>query len=129
MGMGMAVEILDQSHAVRRCVAQLGLDSDAVALDSPEALAAALRRAASFLCPAGPARLITAVERTVLELIDSGDGIREDLEKVLEAMIGYGDLLELRVRDESRGTGNRLYLGPPAFVRRESGSFLAWNPS
>lgn len=120
----MAIEILDQIHAARLCVDQLGLDGDAVGLDSPEALAASLRRAASFLCPTGPGRLITAVEKTVGELVDPGDGMRAELETVLEAIIGYGDLLELRVRDDSQGTGNQLFLGPPGFVRRQSGSFL-----
>lgn len=124
MGLGVAIEILDQIHAARLCVDQLGLDGDAVALDSPEALAAALRRAASFLCPTGPGRLITAVEKTVRELVDPGDGMRAELETVLDAIIGYGDLLELRVRDESQGTGDQLYLGPPGFVGRQSGSFL-----
>jgi hypothetical protein len=120
----VGVETLDRLQAAERCVEQLGLDPNAVELTSAEALAAALRRAASFLCPTGPARLLSAVERTVLELVDAGDGFREQLGNVLETMVGYGDLLELPARDDAQAPSQQLYLGPPAFVRRASGSFL-----
>lgn len=124
MGMGMAVESLSRIQAAQRCVERLGLDGEAVDLSAPEALAGALRRAASFNCPTTPGRLIGAVEKTALELVDDRDLLRDQLADLLEAMIGYGDLLEFRGRDESLGTGIQLYLGPPAFVRRQSGSFL-----
>jgi hypothetical protein len=124
MGMGMGVESLSRIQAAQRCVEHLGLDGEAVDLNSPEALAGALRRAASFSCPTTPSRLIGAVEKTARELVDDHDALREQLAALLEAMIGYGDLLEFRGRDEGLGTGIELYLGPPAFVRRQSGSFL-----
>ena len=122
--MGMAVEPLDRFAAGRRCVQQLGLDTTAASLDSPEALAASLRRAASFMCPVGPGRLIRTVEAATLGLIEGGDGLRERLASVLDALIGYGDLVELPGRNAPDGPQKHLYLGPPAFVRRASGSFL-----
>lgn len=120
----MAVEALDRLEAARRCVRQFGLDSETVDLDSPEALAASLRRAASFLCPVGPARLVRTVETATLSLTDGDDDLRERLLSLLEAMIGHGDLVELPGRDQTAVPQKQLYLGLPAFVRRASGSYL-----
>jgi hypothetical protein len=102
----------------------LGLGDVGVDLFSTESMAASLRRAASLLCPATPGGIV----RSVLEVLAGLPGYRDDetkgqLETVLEALVGYGDLLELPAEDPD-SIGLRIYLGPPSFVRRSSGSCL-----
>jgi len=120
----MRIQTLDHRRVAEKAVEQLGLEPDTFSVDSAEALAAALRRAASFLCPTGPMRLIAAVETTILELLDPADALRDQLTSILDTLVGYGDLLELPGRGEERTPTKQLYLAPPAFIRRTSGQFL-----
>jgi hypothetical protein len=50
------------------------------------------------------------------------------IDRTLEAVVGYGDLLEVRLSGAdafvARGHGPLLYLAPPAIVLRQSGSLL-----
>jgi hypothetical protein len=101
----------------------LGLSDVGIDILSTEALAASLRRAASFLCPATPGRLVRSVLEVLEVLSGYGDDTKARLETVLEALIGYGDLLELPT-DMDDSPGPRIFLGAPAFVRRTSGSCL-----
>jgi hypothetical protein len=119
----MEVTRLSASQVSDSAVRSLGLDEAGVDLLSTEAMAASLRRAASFLCPATPGHLV----RSVIEVLEGLPGYAEDtrsqLESLIDALIGYGDLLELTADiEESRGP--RIFLGAPAFVRRRSGSCL-----
>ncbi len=112
---------LTAETAASAAVETLGLDSSAVDLTSTEALAASLRRAASFMCPTSPGRLIDAVHGAVQPL--SGACIsRTDIAEILEQIVGAGDLLELR-HDNGRST-RLLYLAPPSFIEHQPGHFL-----
>ena len=109
----MMLSELTAETAASAAVETLGLDSSAVDLTSTEALAASLRRAASFMCPTSPGRLIDAVHGAVQPL--SGACIsRTDIAEILEQIVGAGDLLELR-HDNGRST-RLLYLAPPSFI-------------
>lgn len=119
--MGLTTVTPEQVNSV--AVAALDLDDDAVDLFSAEALAASLRRAASFLCPTTPAALARAVEDAVARLPGVPADLREQLETLLGALISYGDLLELQLDADVR-TRRHLFLGPPAFVQRASGACL-----
>ena len=99
----------------------LGLEAAGADLFSPEGLAAQLRRAASFLCPATPGELTRAVLEVLAGLPGYSAETATQLEAGLDALVAYGDLLELRTSD---GTSRRLFLGPPSFVRRTSGTCL-----
>jgi hypothetical protein len=55
-----------------------------VGLTSREGLAASLRRAASFMCPTSPSRLISAVLGAVRPLADEKEITREDLADLLD---------------------------------------------
>jgi hypothetical protein len=92
-------------------------------LFSTEALAASLRRAASFLCPATPGRIVRSVLEVLEGLPGCDDETKGQLEPLLDTLVGYGDLLELPSEDPE-SSGLRIYLGPPSFVRRDSGSCL-----
>jgi len=114
----------EQVHALK--VAELGLDASALDLTSPEALAAALRRAAGFLCPCAAPTLVRAVVRPLEGLASDLDAVRVLVEDTLEAMVAHGDLLE---QPEIKTDGERkdrvlLYPAPPSFVARSSGAAL-----
>ncbi len=105
-------------------VTELGLDPSAVDLTSIEAVAGALRRAASFLCPCTALTLIRAVVRPMRGLVQDLDAFKELVHETLEAMIAHGDILEHRDVEEDPGHGAAalLYAAPAGFVARESGT-------
>lgn len=118
----MGVEVITPAEAAASAVSTLGLDPDSVDVTGPEALAASLRRAASFLSPVAPRGLIRAVDDAISSMTGYTADTRAALEATLDALVAYGDLLELPVQDEVRR--RQLFLGPPAFIRRASGSCL-----
>ncbi len=119
----MDVKRLSPGQVSDSALHSLGLGDAGVDLVSTEALAASLRRAASFLCSATPGQIV----RSVVEVLEGLPGYSEDtkgqLEALLDALVGYGDLLELPA-DSVESGGLRIFLGSPAFVRRTSGSCL-----
>jgi len=108
-----------------RKVAELGLDPSAVDLRSIEALAGALRRAASVLCPCTASTLVRSVVGPLRGLVDDLAAIKDLVEDTLEAMIAHGDFLEQRdiEADQERGAA-LLYAAPPGFVSRKSGAVI-----
>lgn len=102
-------------------VGLLGLDAERVDLISSEGIAASLRRAASFMCPTSPTRLVDAVLGAVRPLRED-EVSRDDVSEVLDLLIASGDLLELR-HDSGRST-RLLYLAPPSYIERVAGEYL-----
>jgi hypothetical protein len=119
----VGVEILSPEQVSDAALGALRMGEAGVDLFSDEALAASLRRAASFLCPATRGRIV----RSVLEVLQGLDGYsaetRDQLEMLLNVLLGYGDLLELEA-DGLDVSGQRIFLGAPSFVRRSSGACL-----
>ena len=111
-------------HALK--VEELSLDPTAVDLTSVEALAGALRRAASFLCPCTAPTLIRAVVQPLRGLVDDVEAARVGVEEILEAAVAHGDILEQR--DVTPGGSDTatslLYAAPPSFVVRKSGAVI-----
>ena len=107
-------------------VAELGLDPGALDLTSVEAIAGALRRAASFLCPCTAPTLVRGVVRPLRGLVDDLATIKDLVEETLEAMIAHGDILEHRDIEGEPGYGaaSLLYAAPAGFVARESGAVI-----
>ncbi|MCC7134185.1 MAG: hypothetical protein IT352_16120 [Gemmatimonadales bacterium] len=113
----------EQVHSQK--VAELGLDAEAVDLTATESLAAALRRAAAFLCPCSRASLVRAVVQPLEDLVADLNVTKEAAETALEAIVGYGDLLEHDAAQlGGQGKGVLLYPAPPSFVLRQSGGVL-----
>jgi len=102
-------------------VETLGLDPEAVALTSTEGIAVSLRRAASFMCPTSPGRLVDAV-LGALGPLDRDDLQRDEIVQLLDQLVASGDLLELR--HESGRSTRLLYLAPPSFIERVPGTYL-----
>lgn len=105
-------------------VRHLGLDPEACDLFSVEAMAAALRRTAGFLCPCPQRSLVLAVVEPLEKLVRDRENLYEVVENTLEAMVTYGDLLEEyevgAIERSSRSS--LLYASPPSFVCRDSGA-------
>ena len=119
----MEVRRLTPDQAATSALSSLGLSEVGVDLLSSEALAASLRRAASFLCPATPGQIVRSVVEVLDGLPDYSDATQPELETLLETLVGYGDLLELSMDDLGPGRV-RLFLGAPAYVQRSSGACL-----
>lgn len=118
----MSVDSLTIQEVSARVVERLGLNPAAHDALSPEAAAAALRRAASFLCPTPPGELVDAVLDALRPLDPTESLSRDSLGALLDLLIASGDLLELR---QSRERASRLlYLGPPTFVAKVPGEYL-----
>ena len=101
---------------------ELGLDPEALDLTTPEGLAGALRRAASYLCPCSAATLVRAVVRPLRGLVPDLDKAKELVEETLEAMIAHGDVLEQpEVQGDTLSARVLLYAAPASFVVRQSG--------
>ncbi len=109
-----------------RKAAELGLDATALDLTSSEAIAAAIRRAAGFLCPCSGTTLVRAVSRPLEGLVPDAESLKENIEETLEALTAHGDLLEYRdiAAEQETHPGTLLYAAPPSFVRRKSGAIL-----
>jgi hypothetical protein len=122
----MEMRLLTPSQVHAETVAALGLDSTVLDLSSPEALAAALRRAAGFLCPCPANTLIRAVTQALYRLLEDDGDLRDMVEGMLEALVAHGDLFESRdvTPEKSLDGGVLIYTATPSFVYRESGDVL-----
>lgn len=107
-------------------VAELGLDPSAFDLTSVEAIAGALRRGASFLCPCTAPTLVRYVVQPMRGLVDDLIEIRDSVKQTLKAMMAHGDILEHRDIEGEPGyeDASLLYAAPPGFVARESGAVI-----
>lgn len=98
-----------------------------LALATPAAaeslVAQALRRAVSALAPCSRAEALRFVRQPLDGLLAVSDEWYEDL---LDALIAYGDVLEVSRQDEDAWRTGRLVLrpAPPSFVRRANGDLI-----
>lgn len=116
----MHLRSLTREEASELTTATLGVP-DELELESVPAIAESLRRAASFMCPTPPGRIVDALLGALRPLV--ADRVeRGKVSKVLDLLVASGDLLEL---SEGGGHGSRLlYLAPPSYVERAPGSYL-----
>lgn len=110
----------EQVHAQK--IRELGLDPDALDLATPEGVAGALRRVASYFCPCSAATLVRAVVLPLRGLVPDIDQAKELVVRTLEAMISHGDVLEQpEIQDGMQTACVLLYAAPASFVVRQSG--------
>jgi hypothetical protein len=117
----MKLTKLSAGDASTLAVETLGLDADGIDLTSHEGISASLRRAASFMCPTSPGRLIDAVLGAVRP-VHAEELSRDDVADALDLLVASGDLLELR--HESGRSTRLLYLAPPSYIERVPGTYL-----
>lgn len=118
----MEIVSIDRNRLVPRVIYALGLDPETIGLDSPIAIAASVRRAASFLCPTPPGALGREVNDVLSGLTEDPPEKRLDMiDSVVDALVALGDLVELPIEDRGSPPRRHLFLGPPSFVPRASG--------
>ena len=117
----MGAEVVSAEECAEVAVMTLGID-EAIDLFAPEGLAASLRRAASFLCPASARQIIDAVLDALRPLRIDGRPTRDELADLVDLLIAAGDLIELRHSGDP--PTRLLYLGPPSYVERAPGQYL-----
>ncbi len=126
--LAMELKRVTPEQVAAASVETLGLDSEIADFGTPEVIAAALRRAASFTCPASPRHLTRVVEESLRGLVPIDPAVESSESSVrgmLEKLVAYGDLIEAPVSDEERGISLRtLFLGQPAYVRVSAASCL-----
>ena len=117
---------LSNSEVQFRGVSQLGLDPNTLDLTSVEAIAAALRRAAHFLCPCSSATLVRSIVEPMKGLAEDIETFRESVWDTLEAMTEHGDFFDFGDIKESSTPSNAtlVYAAPISFVARDSGSVI-----
>jgi hypothetical protein len=89
-------------------------------------IAQALRRACYVLAPCSRSDLARGVSTSFAGLGGDGDEVRAEVDEILEALLVYGDLLEMRPSDADdwRTSDFVLRPAPPTFVRRSDGSIV-----
>lgn len=107
-------EVLSQEEAVLRVFAALGVSDPCTRIDEVAVLSALLRRAASLSCPCPPATLTRRVRMGLRGLVAEEEHVEDLIAGLVDALTGYGDLIEAPGRDDAR---LHLYLAPPSFVR------------
>lgn len=118
----MGLTLLSQNDVRQIALSNLGVHD--TTLDSPEALAAVLRRAAGLRCPCLPRELVDAAA-TALDGLSEIEDLREVVRTSLEGLIAYGDLQEHEAEDTPGMPKRRLlYATPPSFVVRPERMYL-----
>ena len=121
----MDIRRLRPEELSHRKVAELGLDPDRFQLTSVEAIAAAIRRAATFLCPCTELSMVRSIINPLRDLVEDHDSLKARVKQTLSAMISHGDLLELEDFDlDSSNKDRLLYAAPAAFIPRDTGSHI-----
>ncbi len=120
------MKILSATEAQEISVENLRLRADIYDLETPETIAASIRRTASFLCPCSSSQLIQSVFQSQKFLIKDTQAFKDSITDILESVIAYGDLIEQSdaITNLSESRGRILYLRPPSFVWRDGGSAL-----
>jgi len=115
----MVIRQVPKTEVENASVRVLGLAPAHFKTATQEVLAAAVRRAASFLCPCSR----TVLRRSVYESLKPIDAALEveSIEEAIEKLIVYGDFQEFRSSDAVSGEFE-VFAAPPAYVLRASGT-------
>jgi len=120
------IALVTPEEALQRVVASVfstPTRSDAALTD--ELLAQLARRAVSFLAPCPSHELVKAVVQSFVGSPLDNDALVQRTDDIVEQLIVYGDLLEMRPRsadDWIDGTKRVVLPAPPSFIEREDGS-------
>lgn len=117
----MKVSAISPAECGEIAASALDVD-DAADLSSAEGLAASLRRAASYLCPASPQQVTGAVLDALSPLAPDGQPQRTDITDLLDLLVSSGDLIE--IRGPGSAAARLLYLGPPSYIEAHPGRYL-----
>jgi len=122
----MTLAILSQDQALEKVARSLRVRSspDRPSLTT-EMIAQALRRAVYILGPCVRPALEHGVRRSLTGLGVERQQLMDLVGNTLDALLAYGDILEMRpLTNEWRTSGFILRPAPPSFVARSDGSFV-----
>jgi hypothetical protein len=94
MGLGLLMKEMPIEEVERYTLQCLGMREETTNATSIEAIAAQLRRAASFLCPCSPYTLVRAVVDVSRYFSPDVSALQGKVDDVLNRIIAYGDLVE-----------------------------------
>jgi hypothetical protein len=121
------ISSLSSRDALGSIIRSLRLAASLTERVSDELIAQSLRRAVYIEAPCLPHALARAT-REALAGLGAPDGALENrVEEVMESLIAYGDILEMRVAGEDRWESDgtlELRAAPPAFVLRKNKSVV-----
>jgi hypothetical protein len=92
-----------------------------------ELIAQSLRRAVYIEAPCPPYALARATREALAGLGAPDEALETRIEEIMESLIAYGDILEMRAAGEDRWEGDdtlELRAAPPAFVLRKNKSVV-----
>lgn len=117
----MITEISPQ-EVLKQCRSALGVEPYSATIDEAF-LTALLRRTAGMLCPCSKTALLSAIVESLSSLHNLED-ISLRIEELTDELIVTGDLLELSdvTTADTDAKVTWVFLAPPAFVERKSGS-------
>jgi hypothetical protein len=121
------ITVLSRSQAMARVAKSLSL-SDAVVADPPfdAILAQAIRRAVNVMSPCAAHELVRAVSQTFSCYSDTEHAFTGRVSAIVDDLIVYGDILEMRSDEKSPDRTRSFILrpSPPSFVVRKDGSIV-----
>jgi hypothetical protein len=100
-------------------------DTQASNEPTPELLAQVARRAIAIMAPCATHELVHAIALSFGALLTDADAFQLRVEDIVEDLIVYGDILEMRDSGEESWSSERNFLlrpAPPSFVTRNDGS-------
>lgn len=121
------IAVISASDALIKVAESIGLSAGSDAALSDNLLAQALRRAVFFMAPCQPHELCRAVVRSFSSSQLPIGNLSERVEDILERLIVFGDILEMRLEDDnawSSASAFALRPAPPSFVVRNNGSIV-----
>jgi hypothetical protein len=92
-----------------------------------ELLAQVVRRALCIMAPCATHELARAVSQSFPGVELDGESLTDRVDRIVESLIVYGDILEMRGLDDqawSQGSSFVLRPAPPSFVARKNGSVV-----
>jgi hypothetical protein len=120
-----SVAVIQRTDAIARLAQSLGLEEAAATLDasSNALIAQSLRRSVFLAAPCSTRAAKSLVVTALAPLSDKPDELEMRVADVLDDMLATGDLLEMR-RESANGIELVLRPAPPAFVKRDDGTFI-----
>jgi hypothetical protein len=123
----VTISLITSEDAIRRVARSLGFEAPASAEGlRSEVIAQALRRAVHILAPCAKHELENAISQSFAGLGRGIEELSEAVERTLEDLIVYGDILEMCSADDDYWSRSSLVLrpAPPSFVQRKNGSIV-----
>ncbi|ALK08978.1 hypothetical protein [Blastochloris viridis] len=120
--------LITSREAIASVAKALGMRTDPAPTQlGDELIAQALRRAAFILAPCAAHELAHAVSGSLASLALEDPEFAGRVETILESLVTYGDILEMRADAENpwvTSTAYTLRSAPPSFVARKNGSIF-----